>query len=43
MALVGGIAWDLTGTPAMAFAPLAAGALALAGLALFLRSKRELV
>ncbi|MCC6193494.1 MAG: MFS transporter [Burkholderiales bacterium] len=43
IAIVGGIAWDTTGIPAMSFAPLAAGALALAGLALLLRARRELV
>ena len=43
LAIVGGIAWDASGVPALAFAPLALCALGLAGLAAVLRGKRELV
>jgi len=43
IAIVGGIAWDMTGIPAMSFAPLAACAVAFVVLTLLLRAKRELV
>lgn len=43
IAIVGGMAWDATGIPAMAFAPLAACAIALVAIAALLRTKRELL
>ena len=42
-ALIGGIAWDASGVPALSFAPFALLAVALVLLAALLRSKRELV
>lgn len=43
IAVIGGIAWDASGIPALSFAPLAFCAIAFVVLAALLRSKRELV
>ncbi|MCC6869108.1 MAG: MFS transporter [Burkholderiales bacterium] len=43
IAIIGGIAWDASGIPALSFAPLAFCAAAFVVLAALLRSKRELV
>lgn len=43
VAIIGGIAWDATGVPALSFAPLALCAIAFVVLTAVLRGKRELV
>lgn len=43
IAVVCGVAWDLSGIPAMAFAPLGLCAVALAGSALLMRARKWLV
>lgn len=43
VAIVGGVAWDASGIPALSFVPLAACAVAFVALTVLLRAKRELV
>jgi hypothetical protein len=43
IAIVSGALWDVTGVPALSFAPLAACAVALAGIAMHMLRRNELV
>ena len=43
IAIISGALWDVSGLPALSFAPLAVCAVALAGVALRMRQRHELV